>query len=139
MKNIDPCPCRPGAQGHYRELFDQLRKQGYTKVRVDGEIVDLGPKMQVDRYKTHDIELVVDRLSVQPDKTARIISSLSSALRQGEGMLMVMKTGEDRPRMFSKHLMCPVSGISYEEPSPTFSFNSLMGQPDAMAWGSDGR
>lgn len=121
-------PVVRGRKGHYRELFDQLRKQGYTKVRVDGEIVDLGPKMQVDRYKTHDIELVVDRLSVQPDKTARIISSLSSALRQGDGMLMVMKTGEDQPRMYSRHLMCPVSGISYEEPSPnSFSFNSPYG------------
>ena len=121
-------PLVRGRKGHYRELFDQLRKQGYTKVRVDGEILDLGPKMQVDRYKTHDIELVVDRLSVQPDKQARIISSLSTALRLGEGMLMVLRQGEDQPRIYSRHLMCPVSGISYEEPSPnTFSFNSPYG------------
>jgi excinuclease ABC subunit A len=121
-------PVVRGRKGHYRELFDQLRKQGYTKVRVDGEILELGPKMQVDRYKTHDIELVVDRLSVQPDKTARITSSLSSALRMGEGMLMVMKAGADTPKMYSRHLMCPVSGISYEEPSPnSFSFNSPYG------------
>ncbi len=121
-------PVVRGRKGHYRELFDQLRKQGYTKVRVDGEILELGPKMQVDRYKTHDIELVVDRLSVQADKTARITSSLSSALRMGEGMLMVMRVGDDAPKMYSRHLMCPVSGISYEEPSPnSFSFNSPYG------------
>lgn len=121
-------PVVRGRKGHYRELFDQLRKQGYNKVRIDGEILDLSPKMQVDRYKTHDIELVVDRLTVQADKEARIISSLSSALRLGEGMLMVMKVGEDQPRIFSRHLMCAVSGISYEEPSPnTFSFNSPYG------------
>jgi excinuclease ABC subunit A len=121
-------PVVRGRKGHYRELFDQLRKQGYTKARVDGEIIDLSPKMQVDRYKVHDIELVVDRLSVQADKAARVTSSLSTALRIGEGMLMVMKQGENDSRMFSKHLMCAVSGISYEEPSPnSFSFNSPYG------------
>src|SRR5690606_3466482 len=121
-------PLVRGRKGHYRELFDQLRKQGYTKVRIDGEVVDLAPKMQVDRYKTHDIELVVDRLSVQPDKEARITSSLSTALRMGEGMLMVLRIGDDQARIYSRHLMCPVSGISYEEPSPnTFSFNSPYG------------
>ncbi len=121
-------PVVRGRKGHYRELFDSLRKQGYTKVRVDGEIIDLSPKMQVDRYKVHDIELVVDRLSVQADKAARVTSSLSTALRLGEGMLMVMKQGESETRMFSKHLMCAVSGISYEEPSPnSFSFNSPYG------------
>src|SRR5687767_12754311 len=127
-KIIILAPVVRGRKGHYRELFDQLRKQGYNKVRIDGEIMDLTPKMQVDRYKTHDIELVVDRLSVQPDKEARIISSLSTGLRMGEGMVMVMKVGEDQARMFSRQLMCPVSGISYEEPSPnTFSFNSPYG------------
>ncbi len=122
-------PVVRGRKGHYRELFDQLRKQGYTKVRVDGEILDLSPKMQADRYKTHDIELIVDRLTVkQPEKTARITSSLSSALRMGEGMLMVLKAGEETPKMYSRHLMCSVSGISYEEPSPnSFSFNSPYG------------
>jgi excinuclease ABC subunit A len=122
-------PVVRGRKGHYRELFDQLRKQGYTKVRVDGEIFDLEPKMQVDRYKTHDIELVVDRLSVQADKATRINSSLSTALRIGEGMLMVMSADQpESPRVYSRHLMCPVSGISYEEPSPnSFSFNSPYG------------
>ena len=121
-------PVVRGRKGHYRELFDQLRKQGYTKVRVDGAIMDLTPKMQVDRHKIHDIQLVVDRLSVQPDKEARVISSLSTALKIGEGMLMVMKVGEDEARIFSKQLMDPISGISYEEPSPnTFSFNSPYG------------
>ncbi|HZV70197.1 MAG TPA: excinuclease ABC subunit UvrA [Saprospiraceae bacterium] len=127
-KIIILAPVVRGRKGHYRELFDQLRKQGYNKVRVDGEIIDLSPKMQVDRYKTHDIELVVDRLSVQSDKEARITSSLSTALRLGEGMLMVMKVGEETVRMYSKQLMCSVSGISYEEPSPnSFSFNSPYG------------
>lgn len=127
-KIIILAPVVRGRKGHYRELFDQLRKQGYNKVRIDGEIIDLAPKMQVDRYKTHDIELVVDRLSVQQDKVARITSSLSTALRLGEGMLMVMKSGEENVRMYSKQLMCPVSGISYEEPSPnSFSFNSPYG------------
>ncbi|MEO5906999.1 MAG: excinuclease ABC subunit UvrA, partial [Saprospiraceae bacterium] len=127
-KIIILAPVVRGRKGHYRELFDQLRKQGYNKVRVDGEILDLSPKMQVDRYKTHDIELVVDRLSVQSDKEARITSSLSSALRLGDGMLMVMKVGEDTAKIFSRQLMCPVSGISYEEPSPnSFSFNSPYG------------
>ena len=121
-------PVVRGRKGHYRELFDQLRKQGYTKVRVNGEIVDLNPKMQVDRYKTHDIELVVDRLAVQPDKMPRVISSLTTALKIGEGMLMVMKANDEQPRIYSRHLMCPVSGISYEEPSPnSFSFNSPYG------------
>lgn len=134
LKNYDQdkililAPLVRGRKGHYRELFDQLRKQGYTKVRVDGEILDLGPKMQVDRYKTHDIELVVDRLAVLPDKHPRIQSSLSTALRMGDGMLMVLRQSEDEPRIYSRHLMCPVSGISYEEPSPnTFSFNSPYG------------
>ena len=127
-KIIILAPVVRSRKGHYRELFDQLRKQGYNKVRVDGEITDLSPRMQVDRHKIHDIQLVVDRLSVAPDKEARIISSLSTALRIGEGMLMVMKVGEDEARIFSRHLMDPVSGISYEEPSPnTFSFNSPYG------------
>lgn len=121
-------PVVRGRKGHYRELFDQLRKQGYTKARVDGEIIDLSPKMQVDRYKVHDIELVVDRLTVQPDKAARVTSSLSTALRMGDGMLMVMKQGENETRMFSRHLMDPATGLSYEEPSPnSFSFNSPYG------------
>lgn len=121
-------PLIRGRKGHYRELFDQLRKQGYTKVRINGEIIDLSPKMQVDRYKTHDIELVVDRISVQSDKYPRIQTSLSTALRMGDGMLMVLRIGDAEPRIYSKHLMCPVSGISYEEPSPnTFSFNSPYG------------
>lgn len=127
-KIIILAPVVRGRKGHYRELFDQLRKQGYNKVRIDGEIMDLTPKMQAERNKIHDIELVVDRLAVQRDKEARIISSLSAALRLGEGMLMIMKADDDTPKMFSRHLMCPVSGISYEEPSPnSFSFNSPYG------------
>ncbi len=166
-------------KGHYRELFEQIRKQGYTKVRVDGEIQDIAPGMQVDRYKIHDIEIVVDRLRTGDDRGERLAESVRIAMRLGDGMLQVVdleaappsppmrggdetspfdtseskKEGGDEttgsntrkaegeappplmggpggapPAIFSKNLMCPDSGISYEEPSPnTFSFNSPYG------------
>jgi excinuclease ABC subunit A len=118
-------------KGHYRELFEQIRKQGYTKVRIDGEIVEVTPGMQTDRYKIHDIEIVVDRLRVGDDRTERLAESIRTAMRVGEGMLQVLDSDEDtggNTAIYSKHLMCPVSGISYEEPSPnTFSFNSPYG------------
>lgn len=115
-------------KGHYRELFDQTRKKGYTKVRVNKEIVDLKPGMQLDRYKTHDIEIVIDRLAVSEDKKDRLISSLQIALKLGNNLIYIQdhKTEEIKP--FSKTLMCPDSGISYEIPSPnSFSFNSPYG------------
>jgi excinuclease ABC subunit A len=119
-------------KGHYRELFEQIRKQGYTKVRVDGEILDITPGMQIDRYKIHDIEIVVDRLKVGADQTERLSESARTALRLGDGMLQVDapegEPGASTGGVFSKRLMCPVSGISYEEPSPnSFSFNSPYG------------
>ena len=115
-------------KGHYRELFDHIRKQGYSKARIDGEIVELLPKMQVDRYKTHDIEVVVDRIKVSADKRARISSSLQTAMRLGNGSVFVLNHDNGEIAPYSKHLMCPVSGISYDEPSPnTFSFNSPYG------------
>lgn len=115
-------------KGHYRELFDQIRKQGYTKVRVDKEILDLKPGMLVDRYKVHDIEVVVDRIKVAADRRERLTASLQIALRSGNGLIMVMDHDTDEIFPYSKHLMDPESGLSYEEPSPNaFSFNSPYG------------
>lgn len=123
-------PAVRSRKGHYRELFEQVRKQGYTKVRVDGEILDITPGMQVDRYKIHDIEIVIDRLKVGDDRSGRLADSVRIALRIGDGMLLVAPTESEGGRIatFSKRLMCPESGISYEEPSPnSFSFNSPYG------------
>lgn len=115
-------------KGHYRELFDYIRKQGYTKVRVDGEMLDLVPKMQVDRYKTHDIEVVVDRITVSPDKEERLRASMQAALKMGKGFIMIMDYDTGELFAYSKYLMDAETGISYEEPSPNaFSFNSPYG------------
>ncbi len=121
-------PLVRGRKGHYRELFEQIRKQGYTKVRVDGAILDLEQGMQVDRYKVHDIEVVVDRIKVTEDRYERLGSSLQTALKMGNGLIMIMDNDSEEVRNYSKHLMDPESGISYEEPSPnSFSFNSPYG------------
>ncbi|WP_129020795.1 excinuclease ABC subunit UvrA [Edaphocola flava] len=121
-------PIVRGRKGHYRELFEQLQKQGYLKVRVDGVIVDLKPKMQVDRYKIHDIELVVDRLKVDAESRSRLSQSLQKALHLGKGLLFVQQHETNKILQYSKHLMDIESGISYEDPSPnTFSFNSPYG------------
>lgn len=121
-------PLVRGRKGHYRELFDQVRKQGYAKVRIDGEIEDLKPGMQVDRYKIHDIEVVVDRIKVTEERRDRIGESLQTTLRIGNGLLMIMDNDSGEVTVLSKHLMDPISGISYEEPSPnSFSFNSPYG------------
>ena len=116
-------------KGHYRELFEQIRKQGYTKVRIDGEITDITPGMQLDRYKIHDVEIVIDRIIMGDDRLERLTDSVRTALRLGDGMLMVSTADDsDLVQNYSKRLMCPDSGISYEEPSPnTFSFNSPYG------------
>lgn len=115
-------------KGHYRELFEQIRKQGYTKVRIDGEMFDLVPRLQADRYKTHDIEAVIDRLSVTTDKADRLRSSMQTALKMGKGFIMLMDMETEQITAYSKFLMDPESGISYEEPSPNaFSFNSPYG------------
>jgi excinuclease ABC subunit A len=166
QKIILLAPVVRSRKGHYRELFEQVRKQGYTKVRVDGEILELTSGMQVDRYKIHDIEIVVDRLKVGDDRGDRLYDSIKKALRLGDGMLLVAPgtggegghtpanqelagqknkntiSAENEPTepdvaplpsaagggVYSKRLMCPVSGLSYEEPSPnTFSFNSPYG------------
>ncbi len=121
-------PLVKGRKGHYRELFEQIRKQGYVKVRVDGVVKDLVPKMQVDRYKVHDIEVVVDRVKVTEDFRLRITESVATCMRLGKGMLLALDHETGEVNGFSKLLMCPDTGISYEEPSPnTFSFNSPYG------------
>ncbi|RLD79417.1 MAG: excinuclease ABC subunit UvrA [Bacteroidetes bacterium] len=123
-------PVVRGRKGHYRENFEQMRRQGYLKVRVDGEIRDLEFGMQLDRFKVHDIELLVDTVKVGlGDKhLQRLSRTLQEAMKTGKGSIMVMKPGEEEARHYSKLLMCPTSGISYDEPEPnTFSFNSPYG------------
>ena len=121
-------PIIRGRKGHYRELFEQLRKQGYLKVRVDGEILELKERMQVDRYKIHDIELVVDRIQVLDDARVRISQSVQKALTLGKGLMFIMEHDSNKVKQYSRQLMCEETGISYEEPSPnTFSFNSPYG------------
>ncbi len=120
-------PLVKGRKGHYRELFQQLRKTGYTKVRVNGEISDIEPKMQLDRYKTHDIELVIDRLVVREKDKFRISQSLQTAMKQGKGVIYILDE-KNESHAFSKFLMDPKTGLSYDEPAPnTFSFNSPYG------------
>ena len=123
-------PIVKSRKGHYRELFDSLSKQGFTKVRVDGHVVDLNSGMKVDRYKTHDIELVIDRFTVKTDTTflKRLNDSLITALHYGQDVMMVMELDDKKARYFSRNLMCPTSGVAYPVPEPnTFSFNSPKG------------
>ena len=121
-------PLVRGRKGHYRELFEDIRKRGYLKVRVDGEVKDLAPKMQVDRYKIHDIEVVIDRMAVTEDMKVRLSQSVQKALQMGKDLLFILLNDDNRLLQYSKQLMCEDSGISYEEPSPnSFSFNSPYG------------
>ena len=121
-------PVVRGRKGHYRELFEDIRKKGYLKVRVDGEVKDLAPKMQVDRYKIHDIEVVIDRLAVTDDMKVRLSQSVQKALQMGKDLLFLLLNDDNRVFQYSKQLMCEETGISYEEPSPnSFSFNSPYG------------
>jgi excinuclease ABC subunit A len=127
QKLIILAPVVKGRKGHYRELFVQIRKTGYSKVRVDGEILELVPKMQVDRYKVHDIEIVIDRLIVKEDERYRVTESIKSAMREGKGLVMALDNSEN-VHHFSKYLMDPETGLSYDEPAPNmFSFNSPYG------------
>ncbi len=120
-------PVVKGRKGHYRELFEQIRKQGYVKVRVDGEILDLAPKMQVDRYKIHDIEIVIDRLVVDKEDRKRLFTSVMQAMKSAKGIIKVANK-ENVEQFYSRYLMDAASGISYDEPQPnTFSFNSPYG------------
>ena len=123
-------PVIKSRKGHYRELFEQIGKQGFVKVRIDGEIVDIVKGLKVDRYKTHDIEIVVDRLLVDASEELdrRITETLNTAMYHGDDVLMVLEEGTSIPRYFSRNLMCPSTGISYPAPEPnTFSFNSPKG------------
>jgi len=120
-------PVVKGRKGHYRELFVQIRKMGFTKVRVDGVVMDMVPKMQVDRYKTHDIEIVVDRIIADAADRYRIAQSVKTALNHGKGIMMV-RDEDTNVHHFSKYLMDPETGLSYDEPAPNnFSFNSPYG------------
>lgn len=120
-------PVIKGRKGHYRELFQQIRKSGFTKVRVDGDIQEITAKMQVDRYKIHDIELVVDRIIADAKDRARIGQSINKGLKEGKGVIMVMEEN-GKVNHFSKYLMDPTTGLSYDEPAPNnFSFNSPYG------------
>ena len=121
-------PLVRGRKGHYRELFEDVRKKGYLKVRVDGDVMDLKPKMQLDRYKIHDIELVVDRLTVTDDMKLRLSQSVQKTLQLGKGLMFLLIQDDGKLVQYSKQLMCEETGISYEEPSPNaFSFNSPYG------------
>lgn len=120
-------PVVKGRKGHYRELFVQIAKWGYTKVRVDGEVMDIEPKMQLDRFKVHDIEVVVDRLVITEDERVRLSQSLQTAMNVGKGQVFVLDA-VDKLHYFSQTLMDPKTGLSYDEPAPnTFSFNSPYG------------
>src|SRR5580692_5946980 len=121
-------PLVRGRKGHYRELFEETRKKGYVKVRVDGEVKDLVPKMQVDRYKIHDIEVVIDRLAATEDMKVRLGQSIKKALQLGKDLIFILLNDDNRLLQYSRQLMCEETGISYEEPSPnSFSFNSPYG------------
>ncbi|MCX6291597.1 MAG: excinuclease ABC subunit UvrA [Bacteroidetes bacterium] len=121
-------PLVKGRKGHYRELFEQLMQQGYLKVRTDGRIVDLKKGLQLDRYKTHDVELVIDRLEISESSKQRLNESLALAMKTGKGSIILMEAEKEKDHYFSRHLMCPTSGISYDEPAPNmFSFNSPYG------------
>lgn len=121
-------PVVKGRKGHYRELFEQIRKQGFLRVRVDGEIREISFGLQLDRYKVHDIEIVIDRIKVSEDSLTRLNKSIQTALKQGKDTLMIIDHETGELRHFSRKLMCQESGISYDEPKPnTFSFNSPYG------------
>lgn len=121
-------PLVKNRKGHYKELFETLRKKGYLTVRVDGELREISVGMKLDRYKNHSVELVVDRLKVAAKDSARLTESVHESLRQGDKQLMIYDADNDRAYHYSQHLMDPVSGISYREPAPhNFSFNSPQG------------
>ena len=121
-------PVVKGRKGHYRENFEQMRRLGFLKARVDGKIVNIESGMMLDRYKTHDIEMVIDKIAMNNTSKTRVTQSVQTAMKHGKGMIGVLDTSNDSYKHFSKHLMCPTSGISYDEPEPnTFSFNSPYG------------
>ncbi|HAB32029.1 MAG TPA: excinuclease ABC subunit UvrA [Cryomorphaceae bacterium] len=121
-------PVIKGRKGHYRELFDSMAKQGYLRARINGELVDITRGLKLDRYKTHDIEIVIDRIVVEPGSDERVKKSIITAMRLGKGNIMVTDVDTGKLVHFSRHLMCPTTGVSYAEPEPNaFSFNSPKG------------
>ena len=121
-------PLVKGRKGHYKELFEQMMRKGYLNVRIDGEMCEMSSGMMLERYKIHDIEVVVDKLAVDAKDTQRLKQSLATAMAQGDGLVMIMEMPSGNIRHYSKHLMCPVTGLAYKEPDPhNFSFNSPQG------------
>jgi excinuclease ABC subunit A len=121
-------PVIRGRKGHYREELEKIAKHGYTKVRIDGVVQDIKPKMQLDRYKVHDIEVVIDRIEIEPTAIVRLSRSITTALNYGKGSLLLLNQQTGETSWFCRELMDPESGISYPEPEPnTFSFNSPYG------------
>ncbi len=121
-------PIIKGRKGHYREMFEQIRKQGFLKVRVDGVIKEIVFGFQLDRYKIHDIEIVIDKVKIQKEDSFRLTESVKTAMKHGKGVVAVMDKTTTEIRQYSRFLMCPITGISYEEPEPnSFSFNSPYG------------
>ena len=127
-KLIVLAPVVKGRKGHYQDLFHQISKQGFVKVRVNGELVNITPKMKLDRYKTHDIEIVIDQIKVKKEDKKRISDAVNLAMKHGKGSLMVFDVETNQYSLLSKNLMCPSTGISYDDPAPNlFSFNSPYG------------
>lgn len=121
-------PLIKGRKGHYKELFEQVRRKGFLNVRVDGELIEVRPGMKVDRYKNHFIEIVIDKLEAGDGNKLRLKKSVELAMQQGKGIIMILDAESMQNRYFSRQLMCPTTGISYNEPAPhTFSFNSPQG------------
>ena len=121
-------PLVKGRKGHYKELFEQLSKKGFIYARIDGEISEIRPGMKLDRYKIHNIELLVDKVVVKADDRKRLRESVVTAMSQGKGTIVVLDYETDEVKFYSRHLMCPTTGLSYDEPAPhSFSFNSPQG------------
>ena len=128
QKFIILAPVVKTRKGHYRDLFDQIFKQGFIKVRVDGEIQNITPGLKLDRYKSHDIEIVIDRIELNDKNKKRLKDSINIALKYGKGVLQILDPIDNSIRFFSRNLMCPSTGISYDNPEPnSFSFNSPKG------------
>jgi excinuclease ABC subunit A len=121
-------PLVKGRKGHYRELFERMAKNGFYKVRVDGSFMEIKVGLKLDRYKVHDIEILIDSIDINKASEKRLLRAVSLALKWGKGSLVTIIEGENTPRFYSRHLMCPVSGVAYDEPAPNlFSFNSPYG------------
>ncbi|MFW6104160.1 MAG: excinuclease ABC subunit UvrA, partial [Bacteroidota bacterium] len=127
-KVIILAPLIQGRKGHYKELFEKYRKKGYLNIRIDGSLQEIQPGMKVERYKNHHIELVIDKLCIEEKERKRLKQSVKTAMDEGKGILMLMDYDSEKNRYFSRKLMCPTTGLSYNEPAPhTFSFNSPQG------------